>query len=243
MDPGGDEGQSPVWLSAYNHLCLLNLPKQVRELGPPRNRWEGKYMGEGFLTSVKPVLQSANRKNWAKNLMLNLVRQRSLLVLKKKREANTANPIVDDKSLSHLDEYMVYPSRAKLLLEFESRRPLSIVAVEGAELELFSVVRESSTTKYYRFEFSEPIVVLRTSLRVCYYKITLVDIGQRETPPATASAVLLPYPDVREDSDGFFTVIDSNWWSLSQRRTLVQPYTMGDNEHAGGDHDPDMVAV
>ena len=72
------------WLGAYNHVCLLNIPLQLKWLGPLRNRWEGKYMGEGFLSVVKPTLPSSNRKNWTRNLMVNLFRQRAMLVLKKK---------------------------------------------------------------------------------------------------------------------------------------------------------------
>jgi len=38
-----------TWLSSYNFVCLLNLPDQIKKLGPIRNRWEGGPRGEGFL--------------------------------------------------------------------------------------------------------------------------------------------------------------------------------------------------
>ena len=71
----------PFWMTSFNFLCLLNIPKQVEYLGPVRNRWEGTVRGEGFLRVVKPAIIS-KRINWQSNLMLNLLRQKCLLQLK-----------------------------------------------------------------------------------------------------------------------------------------------------------------
>ena len=43
----------PIWLSKFNFLCLLNLPKTVEEFGPARNYFEGKYLGERYVQEVK----------------------------------------------------------------------------------------------------------------------------------------------------------------------------------------------
>ena len=75
------ERKLPMWLSQYNFLCLLNLPEQIKMLGPVRNRWEGGVRGERFLQKAKPNVRSTRLKNWAQNLMLNLLRQRELFVL------------------------------------------------------------------------------------------------------------------------------------------------------------------
>ena len=73
----------PIWLSQYNFQCLLNMPEQIRMLGPIRNRWEGGVRGEGFIRVVKPITQS-RRMHWQRNLLTNILRQKTLLVMKHK---------------------------------------------------------------------------------------------------------------------------------------------------------------
>lgn len=161
--------------------------------------------------------------------MMNLVRQRSLLVLKMKRD-NIASAQVTDKPLSYLDDFTLYPSRIKLLSDFEKRVPMSVVCVEGNELALFAVVRENNTTSFYKFEFDARASVLRSSLHSCYYRLDLPGTSPLlEVPKATASCVLLPYPLAATNSlnsDGYFTIIDSNWRSIDINRNLVLPHTI-----------------
>ena len=71
----------PRWISQCNNMSLLNMPSQMKLFGPVRNRWEGGVRGEGFLRLVKPTIQPG-RLNWQRNLMTNLLRQKSLLHLK-----------------------------------------------------------------------------------------------------------------------------------------------------------------
>ena len=52
-----------LWLQHYNFICLVNLPDQIRELGPIRNRWEGGLCGEKCIQKVKLVVQSVKQKN------------------------------------------------------------------------------------------------------------------------------------------------------------------------------------
>jgi len=81
MLPALETRKQPFWLSAYNFPCLLNMPEQIKMLGPLRNRWEGGHRGEGFLRVVKPTI-IGKRGNWASNLMRNLLRQKCLLQMK-----------------------------------------------------------------------------------------------------------------------------------------------------------------
>ena len=68
----------PGWISSHNFVCLLNLPRIAREYGPLRNLWEGGYLGEGFIRTVKPFLKTGFRKNWATNLHKNVLREKVL---------------------------------------------------------------------------------------------------------------------------------------------------------------------
>jgi hypothetical protein len=43
----------PRWLTSYNFLSLLNLPKVIDNYTSLRYLWEGKQHGEGYLRSVK----------------------------------------------------------------------------------------------------------------------------------------------------------------------------------------------
>ena len=43
-----NQNGNPTWLSAYNFVCLLNLPQQIKMMGPIQNRWEGGLRGKDF---------------------------------------------------------------------------------------------------------------------------------------------------------------------------------------------------
>ena len=64
--------KEPIWLSTYNFMCLINLVKNMLQYGPLRNFWEGKYIGEAMVKTVKPEMTSVRRLNWAVNLLLKL---------------------------------------------------------------------------------------------------------------------------------------------------------------------------
>ena len=73
--------KSPSWVTSYNYLCLLNLPKMAEEFGPLRNLWEGGYIGEGFLRLVKPRINQGHfgmRKNWEINLHRSILNEKFL---------------------------------------------------------------------------------------------------------------------------------------------------------------------
>ena len=67
----------PLWVEKYNFQSLLNVPENVKLLGPVRNRWEGGISGEGYLRFVKPYV-AKGRKNWKRNLMQNLLQKKAM---------------------------------------------------------------------------------------------------------------------------------------------------------------------
>ena len=94
----------PIWVSQYNFTSLINLPEQIKILGPIRNRWEGGLRGEGFLRIVKPVVQS-KRKNWQTNLLLNLLRQKTLKILRKQDLETVDNDSDEDDSREEIQQH------------------------------------------------------------------------------------------------------------------------------------------
>jgi hypothetical protein len=45
----------PTWLTSYNFMCLINVPKMIQEFGPVRNLWEGGGQGEKIIGLLKPL--------------------------------------------------------------------------------------------------------------------------------------------------------------------------------------------
>ena len=192
-------------------------------LGPLRNRWEGKFMGEGILSVVKPTLTSPNRKNWAKNLMGNLLRQRAMLVLKSKSKAGARQ----NKVLSHLDDFVSYPTIGNVVSDFGNRLPLSVVAVETSSgVTFYAHAKQGVEFKFFKFEFQHRTSTERLGLQ--YSKLEYsIDLDPFENVPATASCVLLPYlvtKDKHAQFDGYYTAIDSNWRTLSDMLLLDFPH-------------------
>ena len=213
------------WLSAYNHLCLLNLPQQIANLGPLRNRWEGKYMGEGLLSVVKPTLTSPNRKNWTKNLMVNLNRERSMMILRDKTKSITANAEI----LSHLDDFSWYSTVGKLIQDFESRRPLSLLVVESissTEPRFYGAVRRGVERLFYEFKFVPGMSVNRLGL--VYFELLFTEEEFLcNVPDVTATCVVLPYVVRNADQcvyDSYYTAVDSEWRTLTDTLSFDLPH-------------------
>ena len=58
-----DKSAKPIWLSSYNLLNLLNLPRMMKLYGHIRNLWEGGVLGEEILKHVKPNIPNVIT-NW-----------------------------------------------------------------------------------------------------------------------------------------------------------------------------------
>jgi hypothetical protein len=74
-----DTNMLPKWISAYNFLCLLNLPGMMREYGPLRNLYEGS-LGEIFLVLVKPRTNGI-RDKWHTSVMKNILQRKALAMV------------------------------------------------------------------------------------------------------------------------------------------------------------------
>jgi hypothetical protein len=75
------KSDEPSWVSKYNFLSLLNLPRQMRNFGPLLNNWEGGVSGEALIGSIKPVIKNGLSKNWQKTTMNRVWKKRVLQLL------------------------------------------------------------------------------------------------------------------------------------------------------------------
>ena len=119
----------PTWLTSYNFLCLLNLPKEIEMLGPIRNRWEGGVQGEGFIRWVKPRVSGTSRLNWERNLLTTLIKQKATLVVSEVHASSQDDKDKKPKDKKQLDTTMVfvYQSKSDFLLAFANHNPISVV--------------------------------------------------------------------------------------------------------------------
>ena len=118
------KNDSPAWIAKYNFMSLLNLPEQIKEVGPLRTLWEGGTRGEGYLRLVKPQIKTGLKTNWQTSLMKSLLRSKSMATLT--QEFSKIN--VGDST-----QYRVYTSAANLESMWMRRKPLSIVVKNNVE--------------------------------------------------------------------------------------------------------------
>ena len=122
-----ESGNDSAWVSSYNFVCLLNLPMLMEKYGPLRNLWEGAFQGEGILRFVKPEIGMGVRVNWSANVMLNLLREKSLSTITSKLLGPRESA---DKTRTL---YHRYRSKAKIFVDWHGGRPLSVIVLSGGQ--------------------------------------------------------------------------------------------------------------
>ena len=148
MDKDLQKGNKCSWVSHYNFLCLLNVPKMILELGPLQNLWEGSYKGEGFIRHVKPEITMGLRKNWANTLMTRVLKKLAFKRVMHSRD-KSMSPMLDDGTLEFSDEegddpatatdnvckmFHKYGSIPDVTQAFLSRKPLSCVMYNDSKV-------------------------------------------------------------------------------------------------------------
>jgi hypothetical protein len=137
------EGE-PQWLTKYNFLCLLNLPEIVREFGPARNYFEGKYLGERYVQEVKTTRQRCPPRNLCGVLLQKLHQSKSLEAMvghQSDKDIKTFQSTeAGYKRRKELKgNVRVYSSEEKAITEFHSGKPLSLVETEEGYVILFYI--------------------------------------------------------------------------------------------------------
>ena len=225
----------PMWVSQYNFASMLNIPWQIEQLGPIRNRWEGGARGEAFVRYLKPVVQS-RRKNWQRNVLTNLLKQKTLHRLK---DSDHITDFDDDDD--HMEEvlpdtsnYHTYASLPEVLFHFSKGKPLSgLVTVVQQKCE-FGVVYKAGDRKsvvtlqpmpdlkkyqaglwYYAMD-----VLHETTTELAFYEydtygllLPIADLDADEWPP----------PMGNRDEAPEFAVIASDWRCMLENGTLGFP--------------------
>jgi hypothetical protein len=227
-------------LSSHNFLCLLNLPDIMRSHGPLRHLWEGKFQGEGLLPYIKNLHTQGIRKNWAQNLLKNLLRERSFdnllqhpvstpkdgVFLYTESLAVFKTKFYQYASINDVEEILNCITRAK-------KKPLSVVVVRETS--------KSSAAKVYAVVGREHDEVLELSLSTDvfqetfgqhYYRfhairsdMTMNWTDVKGTFPVSSSlhlgfALLLPILEDDPSCSNLFAVVSCNWSRLGPNNTL-----------------------
>lgn len=128
VDKGLSDKEVPSWISQYNFLCLLNLPETIQNYGHMRNLWEGGTNGEGYLKRVKNVLKPGLINQWQKWSIINLLKDDLY------SEWNDSSKSEEDLILLHIrKECKIYSNRKHALMEIDSGKPFSAVALTNSK--------------------------------------------------------------------------------------------------------------
>lgn len=230
----------PMWHSQYNFLSLLNLPDQIEQLGPVRNRWDGGLRGEKFVMRAKPNIKSIKAKNWSKNLILNLLRQRELLVLQCHKD-ETGNSELGDEEENSTDEppadtaaYTTYRSYSDIIRDVANKEPIScLLSVNNLdELSIYCCFRRENRNQFlvqinlqgqphYQFGMWYYAIHLGGEEDGAMVGIKLMDVK------VSSYGLLLP-----SGSQNRYTIINSHWKVLNQERRLVLPHMYIQREYS-----------
>jgi hypothetical protein len=108
------------WLVTYNFMCLLNLPETVQDFGPIRQWYEGKWLGERYVATVKSERLKCPLNNLHYILLRNLQRNKSIDNLNQKKRRNDEEEQLPTNTKVHSNE-------DELMGAFLSRMPLPVI--------------------------------------------------------------------------------------------------------------------
>ena len=240
-----EKRKEPMWKSAYNHMCLLNLPEQIRRLGPIRNHWEGGFRGEGFIRKVKPMTTGVGRKNWTTNLLTNLLRQRTLILLKDNYEQEPDDELEENEEETAEYDWSAfhkYVDRACLSKNLNDNNPLSCLIQKEENdnfTRLYCCYNNAGEKKVAYLEFvGQPIYKFGSF----YFCLHLEDQATHDMKLTDlrldAYGLLLPiHQPILQDlvNNGhlgeaavdkkWYTLVDSKWRAIGEKMDLVFPHT------------------
>ena len=205
----------PIWISSYNYLCLLNLPKIAKNFGPLRNIWEGGYVGEGYLRLVKPYITRGLSKNWHNNVHRGLLERKVFSYICKDYTKIESNIPKNYHCYKDIDEV-----RSKLLRS----HVLSCIYYKNGNI--CFVLKNKTVILLYLSKFHSKCNSLH------YYEIKHSDlnihISECNDDCIQSYCLLLPKLDKNGLPDEFgedtscsiYTIISSDWKKLSMNKLM-----------------------
>jgi hypothetical protein len=134
----------PTWIRSYNFMCLLNLPETIAEFGPPRLWFEGKWLGEKYVSKVKDERKKCPPFNVHAILMRNLQRRKSVEFL---AGCTDREDLIEDELTQNTK---IYESDDELTGTFISRMPFPIVLLANGVVGSLYYTSAKKSTKQLR---------------------------------------------------------------------------------------------
>ena len=213
-------------IPVYNYQCLLNIPSQIELLGPIRNRWEGGIVGEGFLRRVKPLLRPG-RKNWQKNTLHRILRDKSCKLL---LPVNTMNESSEETSKSISTDssgnFRIYLTHSFLCDDLQEGKVISCFGFgdKHGNNGIASCYLHSGSKKVVRFKVRNEH---NTALfGANYFQIETEDCDHSEELDGLSEIHFfgLFLPKTNPDGITFYTLITSEWSSLDKNGLALLPH-------------------
>jgi SAP domain len=192
-----------TWHRSYNFLCLLNLPEAVEKYGPVRRWFEGKWLGERYVSTVKDERAHLTYRN------LNVV------LMKKLHRSKVVSTLVDSENAEN-DQLLIntkaYSSYIDIERRYESNSPLPIVIFEAGILGciFYDDVKSVAGAKVAVFHKKELQGIDPTQHGLKYWDFQLT----KEVHPLIQFAIkdyAVLLPRLGCDTVGVYTFISKNW--------------------------------
>jgi len=122
----------------------MNLKHIIARFGPIRQYWEGGINGEALVQKFKQQKQVLNGSRCFKNILDEVLKRRSLILLHGNRSPCTQKLIY------------IYDSRDDLMCSIARHDPISIV-MQANTCRLYSQVREKNVNSWYPFKLTNII--------------------------------------------------------------------------------------
>ena len=186
--------QKPTWLGCYNFLSLLNIPNAVQEFGPVRRWFEGKWLGERYVSCVKDERSKCPPSNLHYILMRNLHRSKTVDGLLQAHYPEPASDLLG--SYTKISESMV-----ELESKYGSRNPLPVIMLAQGRwgLPYYKDGRNTGKKVWVRFlertDFDPSVI--HNGLQYWNYEL-LEETKDLNSQVITDYAVLLPMIGCRE---------------------------------------------
>jgi hypothetical protein len=207
--PMRNETRKPTYVSSYNYLSLLNLGETVAEFGPMRRYFEGKWLGERYVQTVKDERSRCGPNNVYYTLMRNLLRNKSMESLKSTQTLNDYNAYMGFNT-------KIYGSSDDIDTCYIARTPLPFVVVDRKTLGciFYEKGRNIGLHIVIRILTQQQLPMEETHHQGLRYWLFLLSSHSQPVDwlQITDFGVLLP--KLGNSEVGVYTVVTKNWSTM-----------------------------
>ena len=228
------KNRTPLWISSYSILNLLNLPQVMTEYGPLRNYWEGKTIGEAIVKKVKSNYKCMHPQ-WYMSLTKRTLQLRSFFKICDKIDEHVDEQCKNenDKQISFKERatnFHIYPDVLCLQRAYENSQPISVVITQSSRV--FSIVCNDIAYEFLLNEYYCKCFGLH------YYKIDLMTENKEaylNDLDVCEFGLLLPKLTGNESFEemavsSVYTLITNEWKTIDHNKNIHVANFKSENE-------------